>query len=1343
MRSNVIPEGMSVTKAAETIGVGRPALSNFLNGNAALSPKMAARLQRAFGANADDLMSRQVAYDSARRADEQAVSATTRAFVPPFLMAKANDIEEWADSSEARDRLAVLLRTLVNSTCEGLKFVNFPGNDDAQTPGWDGHVEATVGNPWVPEGISGWEFGSSRRISTKANEDYAKRTAAASEAERRRTAFVFVTPRRWHGKEAWLRDRQAEAHWRTVRAWDASDLEQWLEQSIPAQTWFGGQRGLSMHGVKSLDRCWLEWCADCKPGFTEDIFAEAISAFRDRVLKHLRDRSGGLLRIVADSRHEGLAFLSALLSRNDETGFRDRVVTFTEPEPLSKLAVGSPGFIPVVTSPEVERELAQSGCPFTGIVVEYRTAARHESDLTLDPLSHHAFTTGLASMRLNDDQIERLDRESGRSLTVLRRRLAQSKAIQSPDWSSDGELAGMLVPVMLAGAWAADKDADRDLMRKLAGRDDYEVLERNFTRLLNLEDAPVWSIGGFYGVVSKVDALYGVHHWMTAGQIDRFIKVARGVLSERDPALDLDEDKQWAASLYGKDRKTSSPLRKGIAETLVLLSIHGERLFGQRFGPDPERKVAGLVRELLEPMSADTLLSQSSNLTLYAEAAPEAFLEIFRRDLSRPDPVVAALMRPTNDMLFQRSDRVGLLWALELLAWHPEWLARVVALLAGLVELEPDDNLSNRPSESLQAIFRSWMPQTAAPLKQRIAVFDTLVQQHHPSIAWRIAASQLKPGPKSAGYSHKPRWRDYALGFGEPVIDERHAFEAHCVEICLGWRTHTRETLAELMGSLERFGPSDLARLEEAVVEWSGRALDRDRAWLREQIRVSTRRTIRRKSRGNTAAESANESVLMARKVFEILEPTDPVWKHAWLFESSWVWESWDEPDEDIDAETRRKRIQTLRLEAVREVTARAGYQGLLQLAFSGNAAFDVGWSVAPTIQDEDARLDFVRVSLENADVLASVPHQSLASGFLRGVDRTPAIRLIERLWPEFGEEIGVKLLCLCDFDRLVWSKADAMGKTVVKRYWANVHPSWQRHAADDINYAVRRLLEAGRSRAALDYARLDWGRVESEHIRGILANLPGSKEASQRSARLDTHSIQQAFNVLNERDALSQAELARLEFLYLELFWLEEGGVPNLEKEIEANPDLFCQAIALAYRREDDNNRRELTEDESRAAQKAYRLLDKLTRIPGHDTDGTLKTDKLTDWVRKAQELCDSNGRKRLGDQQIGQLLSNAPVGDDGVWPCVPVRETLETVLSDDIEVGFAVGRQNSRGAHVRGEGGAQERELAGQYEEWAKACDYSHPRVAAVLRQIAEAYQSEARWQDQESAVQRRLGY
>ena len=60
------PLGLSVTAAAEALGVSRPALSSLLNGKADLSGEMALRIEKAFGPKMDSLMRMQSAYDIAR-----------------------------------------------------------------------------------------------------------------------------------------------------------------------------------------------------------------------------------------------------------------------------------------------------------------------------------------------------------------------------------------------------------------------------------------------------------------------------------------------------------------------------------------------------------------------------------------------------------------------------------------------------------------------------------------------------------------------------------------------------------------------------------------------------------------------------------------------------------------------------------------------------------------------------------------------------------------------------------------------------------------------------------------------------------------------------------------------------------------------------------------------------------------------------------------------------------------------------------------------------------------------------------------------------------------------------
>ena len=57
------PLGLSVTRAAEALGVSRKTLSAILNGRAGISPEMAIRLSRAFDTTAESWLNQQVQYD--------------------------------------------------------------------------------------------------------------------------------------------------------------------------------------------------------------------------------------------------------------------------------------------------------------------------------------------------------------------------------------------------------------------------------------------------------------------------------------------------------------------------------------------------------------------------------------------------------------------------------------------------------------------------------------------------------------------------------------------------------------------------------------------------------------------------------------------------------------------------------------------------------------------------------------------------------------------------------------------------------------------------------------------------------------------------------------------------------------------------------------------------------------------------------------------------------------------------------------------------------------------------------------------------------------------------------
>jgi addiction module HigA family antidote len=60
------PLGLTVTEGAKVLGVTRQALNNLVNGKAGISPEMAIRLSKAFGASPEVWLRLQMAYDLAQ-----------------------------------------------------------------------------------------------------------------------------------------------------------------------------------------------------------------------------------------------------------------------------------------------------------------------------------------------------------------------------------------------------------------------------------------------------------------------------------------------------------------------------------------------------------------------------------------------------------------------------------------------------------------------------------------------------------------------------------------------------------------------------------------------------------------------------------------------------------------------------------------------------------------------------------------------------------------------------------------------------------------------------------------------------------------------------------------------------------------------------------------------------------------------------------------------------------------------------------------------------------------------------------------------------------------------------
>ncbi|WP_107840027.1 HigA family addiction module antitoxin [Metasolibacillus meyeri] len=1336
VRQKIIPSDMTIKSAAERLGVARSTLSNFLNGKSSLSSKMAARLEKAFGVDYKQLLRLQVVYNQHICLSTNK-EITVRSFVPNFLTIKAYQIEEWANTQiDARSHFPVLLRKLVHSTGNEFHKVDFPGYDNSQRKGSDGLIVSEVATPWIPEGNSFWEFGTDQKPSNKAESDYNARVTSVDSKVRSNSTFVFVTPRNWHGKADWEQRKNKMGDWKAVRALDASDLEQWLEQSVPAQIWLAEQLSIPVKGYETLQRAWNRWIHASNPHLTKEIFAPSIASYKDTFKDWLENLSSRPYIIVADSRDEALAFLACLFNEKELRHFKDLTAVFSSPEELRNLISASVPFIPIIHSKEAERELSDAYQRIHCIVIRPRNAVDTEADIKLDRLSYEDFKMALTSMGLDESDIDKLARESGCSPTILRRRLSSNIAIKIPEWADD-ERAKILVPITLIGTWHVESEADREIVCSISNQK-YDFIENEIVHLLQFDDSPVWSVGHYRGITSKIDALFAISKLVTLTDLDRFFIAAKYVLSESDPALELPEKDRWAAAIYNKIRNHSSALRTGICETLVILSVHGNHLFQDRIGIDINSRVTLLIRDLLTPLDSKKLLSQNHDLPRYAEAAPDEFLKIIEEDLKNKTPIVLSLLKPVDSNLFGVSpSRTGLLWALECLAWKPQQLLRVSLILARLSRTRINDNWVNKPENSLKAIFRSWMPQTAATVEQRYKVLERLTK-NFPDVVWNICIEQIKSDSNIGHSNYRPNWRSDASGAGQVVTQKKmYDFNRKALDFLIAWSAHDEKSLGDLVETLKDLPEEDEINVWELIYEWSKNANDVAKAELRERIRQFA---FTQRSQLNSTIRDR------AREVYNILRPQDIVIRHNWLFLNNWVKESVDEiSDEDFDYQKREERIDRLRLEAINEIWSERRFEGVKELVNETNAANVIGHYVLSCIIDVKERVDFISKCLSvNVDLKSKF--ESCLQGFILAIEDDLRTEVLQIAVNELPFEEQIRLFICAPFQKSTWRLLDGFKEEIRKAYWKEVIPTWRRHAPSEVTEIIDSLLEARRPRAAFHAVHIDFKNIETSRLKQLLYDVAAVNNETTDNFQLESYHISKALNSLNGRTGITLDEMAQLEFLFINVLNSSEYDIPNLEAQIAESPVLFVQAIVFAYKRSDEGEdplewRITNTEQQAAIATAAHRLLNKIAKIPGTNKNGDIDTVTLTKWLKEVRRLCQEYSRAEIGDQCLGQLLAKAPIDQNGIWPCQEVCEVMDEITSLEIGTGFYVGVLNSRGVHWKDSEGLQERKLATKYRNWAEHLHFQYPYVGAILENIAQFYDNEAKSRDTEAQISKRL--
>ncbi len=122
----------------------------------------------------------------------------------------ATQLNQWADSIESRHLLPELVKKLVYATKIDLIRVEIPTHEQVQYSGWDGVVDSTNRDQFLPSGICLMEMGTNKDVKAKADSDYEKRSNDSLGYDKKHGNFIFITPRDWSGARDWEQKRNNE-----------------------------------------------------------------------------------------------------------------------------------------------------------------------------------------------------------------------------------------------------------------------------------------------------------------------------------------------------------------------------------------------------------------------------------------------------------------------------------------------------------------------------------------------------------------------------------------------------------------------------------------------------------------------------------------------------------------------------------------------------------------------------------------------------------------------------------------------------------------------------------------------------------------------------------------------------------------------------------------------------------------------------------------------------------------------------------------------------------------------------------------------------------------------------
>lgn len=820
--------------------------------------------------------------------------------------------------------------------------------------------------------------------------------------------------------------------------------------------------------------------------------------------------------------------------------------------------------------------------------------------------------------------------------------------------------------------------------------------------------------------------------WVEAGKyifdehLDKIKDIAVSALREPNPKFNMPPEKRMFCQ---EKPKYSTALRNGVAETLAQIGACPDALVHATQGK-PQLIARLAVREVLEEAEWITWASIDSLLPMLAEASPEEFMEQIETALRKEHPPFLDLYEQERDAFLGGTLICGLLWALETLAWSPDYLHRVIVILGKLASIDPGGRWSNRPSNSIIEILVPWLPHTCAPVEARVSSVRALLK-NVPEVGWSILLSLLPNGHRTTSCTHQPKWRNFADGWEERVtVKDLWAQYTVYAETAVDVATSDFDKLIQVLNKISDLPLSTWDKLEAHLTEQENTFSEEQKKCVWEAL-FSVILKHRKFSDAKWSLPKSGVDRLEA--IAEKFEPLSS-FLHAQPLFSTRDFELFDG---EGSYEEKSDRLLKKRMDAIRSIYDEGGQDLLIKFRETISDHFNFGLALG--LSDVPVSDGEIIVSgWEKGDDGAA----NFAAGFISARFKQNGWSWVDGLQMEnWGKTSIGKTLSRLPFSHETWNRADRLMGDEQSIYWQTARANhWD--AGDHLAEGIEKLIKYDCPAEAINCMALLKPPLDKE-LMGLAVNaLRKMMVTKNKSQRFDVYDTVQVIGFLQESDSVDPDTLFEIEWGYLQILNSHNNSSPKqLETRLADDPQFFCEVLRLVYRssKESDGDMPTLSDTKKQMAENAWHLLHEWRRVPGTTTEGAIDEDKLKAWIEEVEDSCKESGHYEVAQICTGHVFRYASQDPSGLWIHKAVAEVLDRDSATSMRSGYRCEWFNSREVFSYTHG-TEERKLAEQFKEKAEAAEAEgYVNLATTMRDLAHSYEQDAEREEKNDPLDR----